>query len=219
MFFFIAFLPTTVANENELSISVAPAVNEGNPFTVTVTEKESGNPVEGANVTLHPNLIMKTNSSEVALFFAPHVGIDMNYLLTVSKEGYNSYITTIRIVNVPKIAITLSTGTSYRGGKILVKACKDDASPIMNAMVTFEGSYGYYYTDGNGEVTITAPNTDGQYTIRASFGAFMDGTATLTVCCGSVNDNNNFLNNSMIIILIIIVTVVLLIWMYFRGKK
>ena len=47
--------------------------------------------------------------------------------------------------------------------------------------MTLQGDSTDYYTDGNGQVTLTAPSTAGTYTVTASFGSFLDGTVTVTV--------------------------------------
>ena len=75
----------------------------------------------------------------------------------------------------------MSPTTAKQKASVKVTVSKDDANPAVNALVTLEGSTTEYYTDGNGQVTISAPSSDGTYTITATFGTFQDGIIILTV--------------------------------------
>jgi hypothetical protein len=177
--------PVIIVTSWDLEISVNPRINEQTTFTVTVTKKDTGTAVEGAAVKIGGIGTVNTDSNGEALFDgdykAPEVTSDTPYTVTATKDGYASDTATVTIVNIPKLLISLKPTTAKQGAEVTVTVSKDDATPAVNALVTVEGDTTEYRTGGTGQVTITAPSTDGTYTITATFGAFQDGTATLTV--------------------------------------
>jgi len=158
-------------------------VAEGDPFTVTVVKAGTTTPVEDATVAILGIGTAKTNSLGTAPFTAPEVTSDSTYTITVTSEGYRKDpdAVTIKVINVPKLTVSLKPATANRGVDVTVTVSKDDANPAVNAKVTIQGDTTEYYTDGNGQVTITAPKSDGTYIITATFGTFKEGTKTLTV--------------------------------------
>jgi len=175
--------PVIVVTSWDLDLSVNPRINENTAFTVTVVKKGTTTAVEGAAVEIEGIGTVNTDSDGKALFdgdyVAPEVTSDTAYTVTATKDGYASDTATMTIVNIPKLLMSLNPTTAKRGADVVVTVSKDDATPAVNALVTVEGTE--YRTGGAGQVTITAPSSDGTYTITASFGTFQDGTATLTV--------------------------------------
>jgi hypothetical protein len=178
----------------KIDIDAPVKVNEGSDFIVTITELASGDAVEDASVTLGGVGTVTTDADGIASFSgtvaAPEVSSDIAYTLTAAKEGYVSGTASITIINVPKLTVTTKYPNEKGKGStsgicvdqtFTVTVSKDDANPAVNALVVLQGDATEYYTDGNGQVTLTAPSTAGAYTITASFGAFLDGTITVTV--------------------------------------
>jgi len=177
-------VPTKVVVTSwELVIDAPVKVNEGSEFTVTLTEIGGSitADMENVDVELAGVETKKTNADGQVTFTAPAVSSDMAYTLTATKEGYVSDTASVTIINIPQLTASLKPTTAKRGAKVVVTVSKDDATPAVNALVAVEGSTTEYHTDGSGQVTITAPSKDGTYIVTASFGAFQDGTATLTV--------------------------------------
>ncbi|MCK4364639.1 MAG: hypothetical protein KAW45_01170 [Thermoplasmatales archaeon] len=178
----------------KIDIDAPVKVNEGSDFTVTLTELASGDAIEDASVTLGGVGTVTTDADGIASFsgtmIAPQVSSDIAYTLTAAKEGYVGATATITIINVPKLTLTIKYPNTKGEGSttgicvdqtFTVTVSKDDANPAVNALVALQGDATEHYTDGNGQVTLTAPSTAGAYTITASFGAFQDGIVTVTV--------------------------------------
>ena len=169
----------------ELTITVDSRINENTAFTVTITRKGTTTAVEDAAVSIEGIGTVNTDADGKALFDgtlqAPEVTSDTTYTITASKDGFKEATRNVVVVNIPKLLISLNPTTAKQKASVKVTVSKDDANPAVNALVTLEGSATEYYTDGNGQVTITAPSKDGTYTITATFGTFQDGTIILTV--------------------------------------
>ena len=181
-------LPLIIVTSWELDIAVTPRVNELDSFTVTITKLDDGAKVQGASVEIKGIGTITTDADGEAVFEgaykAPEVTSDTTYTITATADGYASDTTTFVVVNIPKLTVTVRYEKAGAAGACPAKTftatvSKDDANPAVNAKVTFEGTD--YYTDGNGQATITAPETAGTYTITATFGTFLAGTATVTV--------------------------------------
>jgi hypothetical protein len=175
--------PVIIVTSWELDITVDARIDENTAFTVTVMKKGTTTPVEGAAVEIQGIGTVNTDADGKALFDgdykSPEVTSDTSYTVTATADGYLSDTVNIVVVNIPKLTVTLSPATAKQGASVKVTVSKDDANPAVNAKVTIGATE--YYTDGNGQATITAPSADGTYTVTASFGTFTDGTATLTV--------------------------------------
>lgn len=170
-----------IATNWKLDVSVSPTdVNEGEEFTVTVTEERSGAKVEGATVKIQGVSTMTTDANGEAIFTAPEVTSDRTYTISVSKAGYapETDQVTIRVINVPRLVIS-SDAEVGPGESFDVVVAKDTGDPVIGATVEFNGKT--YNTKAGGVAKLTAPTKKGDYTITASFGIFEDATTTIKV--------------------------------------
>jgi len=152
-------------------------VNELEDFTVTVTDKDTGFAVEGADVTFN-GLTPTTDSTGMVTFTAPAVTSDSTLGITVTAVGYPAATTSIKVIYVP--ALIISSDTSVVAGATFdVAVAKDTGDAVIGATVTFDGKT--YKTKAGGVVTLTAPTTVGDYDITATFGTFTPVTTTITV--------------------------------------
>jgi hypothetical protein len=172
----------TVTNKG-LEIDAPLKVNEGTAFTVTVYEAGSTDVVEGASVALQGETTPQTTDANGQVeFTAPSVSSDMQYTITATytAEGYTSDTATLNVINVPQLIVGIKPADGVcPGASFTVTVSTDDATPAVNAKVTFNNKE--YRTGGNGEVAITAPDSAGDYTVTAEFDPFLDGSATVTV--------------------------------------
>jgi hypothetical protein len=144
---------------------VAPSqVNETESFDVMVLS--NGIPVENANVTFYEQS-KKTNSSGMVRFAAPSVLPDTNntYNITVSKVGYISNQTSIKILNIPQLYLhVLGTLDGRVFTKLIYVTVIDDSGNLIeNATITLNNES--YTTDKYGNVTIITPNFKTQMSI------------------------------------------------------
>jgi hypothetical protein len=170
-----------IATNWKLDVSVSPTdVNEGEEFTVMVTEERSGDKVEGATVKIQGVSTMTTDSNGEATFTAPEVTSDRTYTVSTSKAGYapETDQITVRVINVPRLVISADEKVGP-GESFEVAVAKDSGDPVIGATVEFNGKT--YTTKAGGVATLTAPTEKGDYTITASFGIFEDATTTIKV--------------------------------------
>ena len=111
-----------------LDVSAPAQVQEGEDFTVTVTEESSGDAVEGCTVEVQGIGTATTDSSGEATFTAPEVTSDRTYSITASKGGYApDDAQNIVIVNVPKLFIS-APSKATEDESFTVKAGADDGN-------------------------------------------------------------------------------------------
>jgi len=162
------------AAKKEGVIDADPSANEGASFTVEV-KKLDGTLITDTTVSVTFNGETKTSETGSVTFTAPTVPTSLDYKIRASAEGYTIGDTTIKIINVPKLVIAVSTPP---GGKITTNSqfditiADDMGNAIIGATVTFNS---VTYTSGaGGQVTLTAPGTDGTYTLTAAKSGFLD---------------------------------------------
>lgn len=161
------------AAKKEGMIDADPSANEGNTFTVEV-KKMDGTLITDTTVSVTFNGETKTSDTGSVTFTAPTVPDSLDYKIRASAEGYTIGDTTIKIINIPKLVIAVTTPA---GGKITtnsqfdVTIADDMGNAIIGATVTFNGND---YTSGaGGKVTLTAPGTAGTYDADATKSGFM----------------------------------------------
>jgi hypothetical protein len=151
-------------------------VGEGLDFTVTVTDKDTGLAVAGADVAFNGE-IPTTDSTGTVTFTAPDVTSDSTLGITVTADGYPQATASIKVIYVPKLDISVDeTVVAESTFEVTVSR---DGNALIGATVTFEGKT--YKTKAGGVATLTAPTTVGDYTITASFGTLEPVTTTITV--------------------------------------
>ncbi len=174
-----------IATNWKLDISVSPdTVDEGDDFTVTITEENSGEAVEGATVTINGIGSADTDENGEATFTAPSVTSDRSFTIKASKEGYapETDTVTIFVTNVP--ALVISADAKVQAGATFdVAVAKDTGDPVVGATVTLDGEE--YKTKAGGVATLTAPDKEGTYTITATFSDFVSAETTIKVTPGT----------------------------------
>lgn len=86
-----------------LDINVDATVDEGDIFCVIVTDAVIGTPVEGAYVEMEGIATMMSDGNGQAMFEAPSVSSDTDYIITATKEGYLSDSSIIKVINLPPV--------------------------------------------------------------------------------------------------------------------
>jgi len=153
----------------ELSVSVPAQVDEGDDFTVTVTEETSGDPVEGATVTVTGIGSGTTLADGTVDFTAPMITSDRTLTITATKGGYApDTAKSITVVNRPMLFIN-APKKGVKGESFTVEAGGDDGNN-NGITVTIKDSSGTTVEEGttvNGKVSFTI-GEKGTYTISAT---------------------------------------------------
>jgi hypothetical protein len=174
----------------ELEISAPVQVMELESFTVTATEKGTGDPVEGATIEVQGLGTDVTNADGEVTFTTVDVTSDRVYEITGTKPGYTSDTTTTTVINQPRIYMTLPSEPPATGAAFTVKAGGDDGN--NNGIVVTILSGTTEITSGqtvNGEVSLTV-NEAGTYTVTATKTGYIsamksDGTEYTIVIGGT----------------------------------
>lgn len=174
----------TVTSLKTLKISVSKSpIYEDETLTVTVTS--GGSPVSGAAVEFAETTV-QTDANGQATFTVPDPGVESAiYTITAEKTGYVSAEKSITIIKVYEITI-IGPSKLPAAGETFTITILAKGSPLAGATITFDGTT--YTSDGEGKVTLTAPDVtkDTEYTITASFENYKDGTLTVTIKAGGV---------------------------------
>ncbi len=95
----------TGAIKKTLEIDAPPSVNEGEDFTVTVTDS-NGDPVENAVVEFAGEFYTTDADGEIdPPIEAPDVQVTLDYDIDVTATGYTSASDTIKVINMPELFI------------------------------------------------------------------------------------------------------------------
>ncbi|HDQ16308.1 MAG TPA: hypothetical protein ENN45_04545 [Bacteroidetes bacterium] len=167
----------TVTHLKELTITFSKSpIYEGETLTVTVTTGTS--PVENVGVTFAGDTKM-TGSDGKQTFVVPDPGVDSAiYDVTAEKAGYVTATKSITVINKWDISIVPPSG-KLETGKSYTFTVVAKGQPLAGATVAFNDKT--YTSGGDGKVTLTMPETKGDYTITATYTNYMDATETITV--------------------------------------
>ena len=78
----------------------------------------------------------------------------------------------------------IGPSTAPGAGETFTATILAKGSPLAGATVTIDVDT--YTSDGEGKVTITAPSTEGDYTITAKYEGFQDGILIITIKAGGI---------------------------------
>jgi len=153
--------PLMIVTNWELECSAPIEVNEGTDedpvyFTVTVTDKASGLPVEGADVTATgiADTVASDASGEAVFESLTGISADRTLTITAEKDGYkDSTAITITVVDIPNLIISLPSKITA-GKSFDVVVAKDNGDPVIGATVTVSWDDTKSYTSGDDIVTI-----------------------------------------------------------------
>jgi len=171
----------TVTHLRELTMTFSKSpIYEGETLTVTVKSGES--PVKNVNVTFGINT-KKTEADGTATFEVPDPGVDSAiYDVEAKKTGYTTATKSITVINKWDISIIAPSG-KIETGKSYTFTIVAKGQPLAGATITFNDKT--YTSDGDGKITLTMPDTKGEYTVTATFPNYIDKKVTFTVSASS----------------------------------
>ena len=159
----------------KISISKSP-IYQGETLTVTVTS--GGSALSGVDVEF-AETTAQTDSNGEATFTVPDPGVESaTYTITAEKAGYTSADKSITVIKVYSVQIVGPNTAPAPGEEFTVSIIANGAA-LAGATVEFNGNM--YTSNARGELTLTAPDSAGSYTVSASYGNYEDGTLTITV--------------------------------------
>ncbi len=179
----------TVTSLKPLKISVSEtSLIEGDTLTVTVTS--GGSPVSGANVEF-AGVTEQTDANGQVTFTVPDPGVEFRtYTITAEKYGYITAEKSITVLKLYNITI-LGPSKPPVAGETFTVTILAKGAPLAGAKVTvsYDGKTEHYTSDGEGKVTLTAPDVtkDTTYTITATFpeaANYKESTLTITIKAG-----------------------------------
>jgi len=155
----------------ELYLDIPSTVDEGTSFTATVRNgTAAGAGLAGATVTFNKLTYTTESDGTTTPIAAGSVTESTTYTVVATKEGYAEDSDTIKVLNLPQLAITVSgskDGDEYIS-PVTVTVYDDTGSLITGATVTFDGSSS---TTVNGQTTVeVSEKTTGE--ITATFTGF-----------------------------------------------
>jgi hypothetical protein len=143
------------------------SVNEGETFTVAVTNEGTGEAVEGATVSITGISTKLTDINGLAVFTAPSVTSDRTYTITASASGYHPdpSLKTITVINVPNLIVMLN-GTQDPSGtyenETTISVYDSFGNPVTEASVDIVNNDVTVttLTDSNGESKFSVTHTE-----------------------------------------------------------
>jgi hypothetical protein len=160
-----------------MTISLNPSVDEGKTFTVEA--KSNGVLITDTTVTFTFDGQTWPTTTGVATITAPTVSTSIAYPITATAEGYAPATgAVVMILNIPKLIVAVS-GEVKAGQTFTLTIADDTGAAVIGATVTFEGKT--YTTGAGGVVTITAPSTEGNYNVTATFPGYDPVSDTITI--------------------------------------
>jgi hypothetical protein len=144
-------------SEKELVINVASTVVEESQFTVTIIREDTNEPVMSVDVTFNEETKQTDEDGEVT-FTAPSVDEDTYYPVIANKDGYQSDIVTIKVLDRDEDA---SKGYIY--GEVFDSESLHLENVKIRA-ISSEKSWTTYTEGGRYVVTVSADT----YTVEAS---------------------------------------------------
>ena len=159
----------------KISISKSP-IYQGETLTVTVTS--GGSALSGVDVEF-AETTAQTDSNGEATFTVPDPGVESaTYSITAEKAGYASADKSITVIKVYSVQI-VGPNTAPAPGEEFTVSIIANGQALAGATVEFNGNT--YTSNARGELTLTAPDSAGSYTVSASYGNYEDGTLTITI--------------------------------------
>ncbi len=169
------FITATSMKSLRLSVSKT-TIYQGESFTVTVTSNNAA--ISGASVEF-ADQTATTDSTGTATFTAPDPGVEsVVYVISAEKTGYLSAEKSVTVIRVFDITIIGPT-TNPKIDETFTVTIIAKGSPLAGATVTFNGET--FTSGGDGKLTLTAPSTAGNYTLKATYGNYNGYELTITV--------------------------------------
>jgi len=157
-----------------LELDSPSSVEEHEIFTITVSS--DGFPMSDITVTLstEPNIISSiqtTNQQGIVTFTAPDVSENTPYIISASKEGYDSINAEITILDTPLLELeelTLVSPSNVDEEESFQITVSSDSTAISDVSISFNENI--YFTDTQGIAPLIAPEVEEDiiYLITAS---------------------------------------------------
>jgi len=100
------------------------------------------------------------------------------YTITAEKAGYNTADKSITVIKVYTVQI-VGPSTPPAPGEEFTVSIIANGQALAGATVEFDGDT--YTSNARGELTLTAPDSAGSYTVTAAYENYEDGTLTITI--------------------------------------
>lgn len=157
-------------------------------LTGTITDAGSGNPINGATVTVSGSSGLSTTSNATGYYGSgtPTAG---TYTVTYNAPGYAPQTITVNLNNCQTVNQNVQLaiqGACSQGGQILDAA---SGAPISGAMVIFDDGAGYTATtntNGSGSYSTSIP-MGGGYTVTVGKWGYLSEILTNQTACGNLN--------------------------------
>jgi hypothetical protein len=217
---FTAMTSDSATTTSSNLIIVSPEkINESYPFFITI--QADNHPVVNVTVRVE-NQINLTNETGIAGFIAPRVLPNENKTLNISayKEGYNSTLKKIMIINIPQVYPVLETAIIEETQNFTLTVIDDEGRIVDNATVNFDNQD--YFTNGNGTIILRSPDVDRTttYIINISKQDYIDNSITIRILPRPSFENvfGAYIAISIIITIILTASGILLIKYYQRWR-
>jgi len=131
------------------------SANEAGTFEVTVRNKTiNGDAVEGATITFDGETYTTDSDGKATINSPTEIAVDSDIEVVATKEGYAQDSDTIKIIDKPKLEITIdqTPDDGAYSSPVDVYVSDEDGNLITAATVTFDTQV---LTTVNGKVTIT----------------------------------------------------------------
>jgi len=209
----------------QLEIITPQEITEGENFNVTILA--NGTTVGYVTIIYNNSeneIITETNNQGNIILTAPTSLLNNeNIPITISatKTGYYSDEIIINITNLPNLIIHKQRSWVESGKQYIISVTDNLGSPIKDAQVAFyDGSI--YYTDDNGNVTITAPdtrNSEERWEISVSKVGYASGKDYIYIRYSSADYSLIFFILCPFILLIVAIIIVLFIILHDKNQS
>jgi len=159
-------------------------------LTGTITDAGSGNPINGATVTVSGSNSLSTTSN-ITGYYGSGTPTAGTYTVTYNAPGYAPQTFTISLTNCQTVDqdVQLAVqGACSQSGQVTDAAT---GAPISGAFVIFDDGAGYTSTantNGSGNYSTSIPSGGG-YTVTVGKWGYIAQTLTNQTACGSLNAN------------------------------
>ncbi|NPB03561.1 MAG: OmpA family protein [Thermotogae bacterium] len=168
-----------------LNISLSPVEKKVGTLLGKVIDKESGNPIAGAVVSVDD--MGSTQTDQSGLYRLENIPVGAR-TVKVAAPGYKEVVEIIKIAKGDNVRNFALEPMVVKGSILITVIDKEKKTPISGATITFvNGNFGPYQTDANGTVMIKDIPA-GTYTIKVSYGKYAPQQKTVVVEKGKVKE-------------------------------
>jgi hypothetical protein len=158
------------------------SADEAGTFVVTVRNKTiNGDAIEGATITFNGETYTTDSDGTATINSPTDIAVDSDFTVTATKEGYASASDEIKIIDKPKLEITIDQ-TAGDDGKysspVDVYVSDDDGNLITAATVTF-GTQTLTTVNGKATITVDSETTGTIGATKTGFTAADDVSVTI----------------------------------------